>query len=419
MKAALAIYDMDRTITRRPTYAAFMWRAVTRLAPWRVVLAPLVILTTLAYLAGLIDRGRLKEMNFRLLVGRVAPERLERVVQGFADRQVTTNIMAGARARLAEDKAAGRRLVLATASYRLYAAAIAQRLGFDDVIATDVEYDRAGPHRRPDRRRQLLRPRQARHDRGLAAAAGAGARGGPHPLLFRPRLRRPRPPLVRRSLRHQRPCPAGPLAEDEGWEVLDWRDRQAGLHRVMTAASDTFVAFVDVLADALDDHEATGEDLAARLYLSRYHFDRLIASVAGEPPPAFRRRILLERAAYRSLTTGRTVLDIAVEAGYCSNEAFTRAFTRAYGVRPAAWREQPTQIQIEAPSDVHFHPPGGLRLPGASEGDPDGPDRRRWSSTTSGWSARWSTAPARLDDAVLDRPIEISVEGVDDDPTLR
>ena len=31
----------------------------------------------------------------------------------------------------------------------------------------------------------------------------------------------------------------------------------------MTAASDTFVAFVDVLADALDDHEATSEDLAA------------------------------------------------------------------------------------------------------------------------------------------------------------
>ena len=97
-----------------------------------------------AYLLGLIDRGRLKELNFRLLVGRVAPERLDRVVQGFADSQIRTNIMAGARARLAEDKAAGRRLVLATASYRLYAAAIAQRLGFDDVIATDVEYDRQG-----------------------------------------------------------------------------------------------------------------------------------------------------------------------------------------------------------------------------------------------------------------------------------
>ena len=57
-------------------------------------------------------------------------------MQDFADRQVRTNIMDGARARLAEDKAAGRRLVLATASYRLYADAIAERLGFDDVIGT-------------------------------------------------------------------------------------------------------------------------------------------------------------------------------------------------------------------------------------------------------------------------------------------
>ena len=144
MTTTLAIYDMDRTITRGPTYAAFMWRAITRLAPWRLVLVPFVLLSTLAYLVGLLDRGRLKEINFRVLVGRVSPARLDRVVQGFADAQIRTNIMPGARVRLAEDKAAGRRLVLATASYRLYAAAIAERLGFDDVIATDVEYDGAG-----------------------------------------------------------------------------------------------------------------------------------------------------------------------------------------------------------------------------------------------------------------------------------
>ena len=37
---------------------------------------------------------------------------------------------------VARDRQEGRRLVLATASYRLYAEAIAGRLGFDDVIAT-------------------------------------------------------------------------------------------------------------------------------------------------------------------------------------------------------------------------------------------------------------------------------------------
>jgi AraC family transcriptional regulator len=131
----------------------------------------------------------------------------------------------------------------------------------------------------------------------------------------------------------------------------------------MSTAVDHFTSFVDVLADALDDHDVTATELASRLYLSRFHLDRLVSSVAGEPPDRFRRRILLERAAYRLLTTRRTILDVAVEAGYGSHEAFTRAFTRAYGVGPSRWRTRPTRTQIEAPSGVHFHPPGSLRLP--------------------------------------------------------
>ena len=136
-----------------------------------------------------------------------------------------------------------------------------------------------------------------------------------------------------------------------------------------------FVTFVDVLSDALDDHDATGADLAARMHVSRFHLDRIVSATAGEPPASFRRRVLLERAAYRLLTTDRTVLDLAVEAGYSSNEAFTRAFTRAFGRSPARWRRTPTRIQLPAPSDVHFHPPGGLRLPARTEVSTDGSAR--------------------------------------------
>jgi AraC family transcriptional regulator len=131
----------------------------------------------------------------------------------------------------------------------------------------------------------------------------------------------------------------------------------------VTTPTDTFTAFVDAVAEALDDHDTTAADLAGRLCLSRFHFDRLISQVAGEPPRAFRRRILLERAAYRLLATRRTILDIAVEAGYGSHEAFTRAFAAAYGEPPGAWRRRPRAIRIEAPSGVHFHPPGSIRLP--------------------------------------------------------
>ena len=133
----LAIYDMDRTVTRRATYTPFLLHCALRRAPWRLFFLPLVVLSMLAYLAKLIDRARLKEINHRLLLGHwVHPKALKPLVEGFAERQVSTNIRPGAREAIARDKAEGRRVVMATASYRLYASAIAERLGFDDVIGT-------------------------------------------------------------------------------------------------------------------------------------------------------------------------------------------------------------------------------------------------------------------------------------------
>jgi HAD superfamily hydrolase (TIGR01490 family) len=128
---------MDKTVTRRPTYTSFLLHVAVRRAAWRLLLLPLVLLSVLAYSAKLIDRARLKEINHRLLIGhRVPLAQLRPLVESFADWQVATNIRPGARAAIARDKAEGRRLILATASYRLYADAIAGRLGFDDVIGT-------------------------------------------------------------------------------------------------------------------------------------------------------------------------------------------------------------------------------------------------------------------------------------------
>ena len=133
----LAVYDMDRTVTRRATYTPFLLHCALHRAPWRLIFLPLVILSMLAYVARLIDRGELKEINHGLLLGhRVPLSELKPLVDSFADKQLATNIRPGARAAIARDKAEKRRLVLATASYRLYADAIAERLGFDDVIGT-------------------------------------------------------------------------------------------------------------------------------------------------------------------------------------------------------------------------------------------------------------------------------------------
>ena len=133
----LAIYDMDRTVTRHATYTPFLLHCATRRAPWRLLFLPFVVLSMLAYVARLIDRAKLKEINHHLLLGRrIHPRDLAPLVDSFAEKQTATNIRPGASGAIARDKADGRRLVLATASYRLYADAIAKRLGFDDVIGT-------------------------------------------------------------------------------------------------------------------------------------------------------------------------------------------------------------------------------------------------------------------------------------------
>ena len=132
-----AIYDMDRTVTRHATYTPFLLHCALRRAPWRLLLMTFVIASMLAYVAKLIDRAKLKEINHRLLLGhRRHPKDLKPLVDSFAERTVASNVRPGARAAIARDKAEGRRVVMATASYRLYAEAIADRLGFDDVIGT-------------------------------------------------------------------------------------------------------------------------------------------------------------------------------------------------------------------------------------------------------------------------------------------
>ena len=133
----LAIYDMDRTVTRHATWTPFLLHCAARRAPWRLVLIPFVVLSMLAYVLKIIDRGRLKEINHRLLLGGETDRAvLEPLVESFAERTAARNIRPGARDAIARDKAEGRRVVMATASYRFYARAIAERLGFDDCIGT-------------------------------------------------------------------------------------------------------------------------------------------------------------------------------------------------------------------------------------------------------------------------------------------
>ena len=137
MTAELAIYDMDRTITRTATYTPFLIHCAMQRAKWRLAFAPAVAASMAAFGVKAIGRARLKEINHRLLLGYArSDDEMQPLIDGFAERMIATNLQPGAIRSIARDRAAGRRLVMATASYAIYVDAIAERLGFDDVIAT-------------------------------------------------------------------------------------------------------------------------------------------------------------------------------------------------------------------------------------------------------------------------------------------
>ncbi len=133
---SLAVYDLDKTITRRATYAAWLVFWARRRAPWRLLLVPLSAVAGLLYVLKLVGRARLKTINHALLMGRADVATVAAEAAVFAARQVATNVRGGALAQIVADRAEGRRIVIATASYAFYARAIGAALGVDDVIGT-------------------------------------------------------------------------------------------------------------------------------------------------------------------------------------------------------------------------------------------------------------------------------------------
>ncbi|MGE2725241.1 helix-turn-helix domain-containing protein [Mycolicibacterium pulveris] len=126
---------------------------------------------------------------------------------------------------------------------------------------------------------------------------------------------------------------------------------------------------LDAVVDA--DNTEVG-DMARSSYASEFHFSREVRRLTGESPAALRRRIMLERAAWR-LHNGEGVSAVAADEGWSSAEVFSRAFRRTFGVPPSRATDQP--FRVPAPNGLHFHPPQSLWLD--SDGDTKEPDISR------------------------------------------
>ena len=120
-----------------------------------------------------------------------------------------------------------------------------------------------------------------------------------------------------------------------------------------------------------DDEAITLSRLAEKFGYSEYHISRKFREISGM---AFREYLRCRRLAFalkEIRDTDRGLLEIAVDYGFSSHEAFTRAFREIYGVTPSEYRKNPVPVKLRTiikPFDCYFLGIGGSGM-AQSSGD--------------------------------------------------
>jgi phosphatidylglycerophosphatase C len=142
----VAAFDFDGTITTSDSLTDFiryvvgsagLIRGAIWATPWLV-----------GMLIGNCDRGTAKAHFLAATVRTLTQRELEDAAQQYASQRLMTLIRPEMAARIQENKRLGHRLVLVSASPALYLRFWAERMGFDAVLATELEFrnDRFSGH---------------------------------------------------------------------------------------------------------------------------------------------------------------------------------------------------------------------------------------------------------------------------------
>ncbi|MCT4535380.1 GyrI-like domain-containing protein [Halodesulfovibrio sp.] len=87
------------------------------------------------------------------------------------------------------------------------------------------------------------------------------------------------------------------------------------------------------------DTPVTLEMLAEQCGYSTLYFHSIFTGMVGEGVKEYQRRLCLQRAARQLLLTDKSIMNIALEAGYESQEGFSRAFKKRFDFPPLKFRK--------------------------------------------------------------------------------
>ena len=118
-----------------------------------------------------------------------------------------------------------------------------------------------------------------------------------------------------------------------------------------------------IVAHPLAEHRL--EDLAAVAHFSPFHFHRVYSSIAGETVAATVRRVRLALATRLLEQGGQSITQVALEVGYDSPQAFTRAFGQFTGQSPRAFQRDMHRMALGASADDSAQQAGNEGAPPA------------------------------------------------------
>lgn len=81
------------------------------------------------------------------------------------------------------------------------------------------------------------------------------------------------------------------------------------------------------------------DDIAEAACFSKYHFLRVFTSLVGETVWDYLRKRRITMASKELLVTNKSIIDLAIEYQFNSQEAFTRSFKSVYHVTPGQYRK--------------------------------------------------------------------------------
>ncbi|MBU9723847.1 MULTISPECIES: AraC family transcriptional regulator [Bacillaceae] len=108
--------------------------------------------------------------------------------------------------------------------------------------------------------------------------------------------------------------------------------------------------FSDYVEAHVED-EMNIDDIINQLYFSKFHFYRVFKAVVGLSVHEYVKRRKLARAADCLLHTKDSILTIALQFGFQSQEVFIRNFKKIYGVTPGKYRK--VQIPIRSNNRIN------------------------------------------------------------------